>query len=476
MVAIRSRQTIGFKHPKSYTSLAGVKTYYGPYRGVNYSELVLSQGHPYFSLLGRKIKHRAIYVKVPVFTIKKPKPRKPYLGKHPRPYTPRHKKLVHVHYKRVKVNVDYRNVDKFIQHVNADKMGGPFQVQHARYDRETAHVHSELNNPPFNNVFDGNIAAWSVGDKVMSHSDLIFPSSNATLDAYGATGIAKTIPTRTQSSIGQLMAEIHKPIISYRKGDTWRDIVADVKNNPFKKGGEHYLAYQYGFLPTVKDMMDLLKVTKSVSKRVKQLDRDSGRIVRRRKTLVDTSTTVVTDLGTSGGFPALTTGYYKTLGRLRKTVTTTQKVWFSGAFTYYIPPVSDNFYEEAVRLEALAHALYGVRADAQLVWELAPWSWMADWFSNAGDVYANLAAFDHDNLVMVYGYVMEHKTVTTTYSLTGLEFKNSDQTHPINVTDTITVECKARRKATPYGFGLDWQNFSAKQLGILAALGMTLGS
>jgi hypothetical protein len=115
--------------------------------------------------------------------------------------------------------------------------------------------------------------------------------------------------------------------------------------------------------------------------------------------------------------------------------------------------------------------LLGIRITPEVLWNLAPWSWAIDWFSNLGDVVSNLSDWATDGLALRYGYIMEHKSIYVTYSLVGKPRFLPEGTF---ASDVIAYrETKRREKATPFGFGLDWNTFSPRQLAIAAALGIT---
>ena len=160
------------------------------------------------------------------------------------------------------------------------------------------------------------------------------------------------------------------------------------------------------------------------------------------------------------------------LAAVQGTITETKntiRVWFSGAFTYYIS-AGPGYKSVARRNEQVLSKLFGTRFGVDTLWELTPWSWALDWVGNIGDVATNLAAFSNDGLIMRYGYVMYHQKVTDSRSLTA-RFK-SDNTFQ-STTATLVREYKMRQAATPYGFGLTWSGFNNRQLAIAAAIGLT---
>jgi len=211
---------------------------------------------------------------------------------------------------------------------------------------------------------------------------------------------------------------------------------------------------------------------------VKQLLRDNGRNVRRRYDFPhDKSTTVETlQSGNGAGIPytvlptatAHYTGFSQS-GVLRREREVEKRRWFSGAFTYYIP-MGENNISRAIRSLQLANHLYGVALTPEVLWNLTPWSWATDWFANTGDILANASNAMMYGQILRYGYVMETTITTDTYTRECPDFMGGEVFHTV-----LRRTTKQRVKASPFGFGIDWDGFDAYQLSILAALGITRG-
>jgi hypothetical protein len=152
----------------------------------------------------------------------------------------------------------------------------------------------------------------------------------------------------------------------------------------------------------------------------------------------------------------------------RQTDTTKTTTWFSGCYTYQYEPTEMDNLERIVQEASL---LYGLELTPEVLWNLAPWSWLVDWVANVGPVVHNLSAFQQDGLVIRYGYVME--TTTRTYRRTNTVRPQSFAPIPFVYDDSFIGTRKRRVQATPYGFGLTLDAFTNRQWSILAALGMT---
>jgi hypothetical protein len=300
-------------------------------------------------------------------------------------------------------------------------------------------------------------------------------SSVSQLDALGATAISRCKPTNSVASLATALGELVKDGLPSLALDTWKH-KADTGRNI----GNDYLNTEFGWKPLVHDIKSFAGGVTHARKLLAQYERDAGKVVRRHYTFPTiTEVAVPIDLNTN------TQVYYEPFntlfmnsgltstqkGLLVQERTTVQRRWFSGAFTYYLPTGYDSR-NEVDRIALLAKQILGLDINPSLLWELAPWSWAVDWFSNAGDVISNVSDFQNDSLIMRYGYMMEHTINKVTYTRKHKNvFKDASQLVDSSV--SLITETKMRRRANPYGFGLTWDNLSLRQLSILSALGIT---
>jgi hypothetical protein len=110
-----------------------------------------------------------------------------------------------------------------------------------------------------------------------------------------------------------------------------------------------------------------------------------------------------------------------------------------------------------------------------------PWSWLIDWFSNVGDVIANLSSNGIADLTYDYAYLMRHASTRTEWSLQIPQHKIAifDGVPAVDLprssTGSVTElkETKERVAATPFGFGVQFDDLSVRQIAILSALGLS---
>jgi len=244
-----------------------------------------------------------------------------------------------------------------------------------------------------------------------------------------------------------------------------------------RKAAGEYLNHVFGWVPFIKDLHDFAHVVKHHAPIIRKYAEQAGKDLRRSYYFPDELTTAVSRWQANApGVPTLVDPLYTKKGEVLSTVTTTNKKWFKGAFTYYLPPVYSGddkmrkLIDKTRQAEAYANKLLGLRLTPDLVYKLTPWSWALDWVTTTGDVVHNWSAFANDGLVMRYGYIMETISDSNHLALTGLELSGHG---PVSCDQTIRRETKSRERATPYGFGVLPTSFSARQWGIIAALGIS---
>jgi hypothetical protein len=157
-------------------------------------------------------------------------------------------------------------------------------------------------------------------------------------------------------------------------------------------------------------------------------------------------------------------------GPTEETLVVYRDVWFSGAFQYYMPS-GDSTWDHVMQRGQEAQRLFGIDISPDVLWNLQPWSWLADWHWNIGQVISNVSALHSDGLVLRYGYLMVRTTVEHTATLTCGVTPGGYNIGPVSTTWVSTT--KERIQATPYGFGLNASQFTERQKAILAAIAVT---
>lgn len=310
--------------------------------------------------------------------------------------------------------------------------------------------------------------------------------SQSEINYFGSKFIENSIPTRSTAELATTLLELVKD--GFPKLDSVRRIPNTVGPPPKKflskadeargRISDAWLEWNFAFKPLGNDLGSLMAAVVDIQSTIDQYRRDSGKVVRRRRTLptaiVSTQQNLTSHVNTWVDQPVWLISCMPTVDGGKKSIVETSEtvLKFSGAYSYYLPS-GNSILDKLEEFVALADKTLGA-ADLSTLWELAPWSWLTDWMSNAGTVVSNIEAFSKDSLVMRYGYLMRQVTAKRTYSHTGFKLglsPSAKSTGPI--VNTYTIISKERWRATPYGFGLDPSNFTSRQWSILGAIGQS---
>jgi len=241
-----------------------------------------------------------------------------------------------------------------------------------------------------------------------------------------------------------------------------------------RQAGDEFLNVEFGWLPLVSDVDDLIRTIKDSDKLLDQYDSDRGKLIRRRYSFPSEKSETEEQLSASKmpeGIPiSVGFGPPSIPGVWSKRTTVVKNRWFSGAFRYGVPTSGLTARKGIAGLAAKADYLYGLTLTPDVLWNLTPWSWATDWALNTGDVLTNVSDFAQHGLIMQYGYLMETTITRVTYSLRGLVLYGI----PVRVPDaTFEVITKSRTGANPFGFGITWDGLSSTQAAIAVALGIS---
>lgn len=381
--------------------------------------------------------------------------------------------------------------------------GGPFYCTHDRLQDEGdgvqyAYTDGGSNvNWPFAGVVGvpRPVPSSKVADINYRHGSYDLRSSPIGEDGVRfAEGWRKTRPGNPTAGLGQFLIELRdfpQIIGSNFHGVTWKrayrkffkgvpfqqiPLAAKGRVKWFRSLGNEYLNYKFGWQPFVRDLQDIYRTMKNIDRQMAQLVRDNGRGVRRACSLgssQDTTSSQATfgfPFGDVYGAPPV----YGS-GRTEKsiTTTTTSESWYVAQYSYFIPDTSSWQWNARARA-----ALFGVLPTPELLWEVLPWSWLVDWFSNVGDVVSNASPNAVDNLVARYAYAMTKKSrrqvgvcniTHNGFDALGVKVRRGNWT----VKSVRTTESKIRVSGSPYGLGVSYGSLSGGQKAILAALGMS---
>lgn len=347
-------------------------------------------------------------------------------------------------------------------HSNYPKEGGPFFLSRRRVSFADANGNTGYTyirkGIRYSNYYTG---TWRAIVPPTYSTLLSLEEVQENAEDYGSEAWNRFKPKLTKVGLGQFIAELRDaPGLLLKKLKGFRSL------------GRNYLAVEFGWKPFINDLRSWYASVKSIDGQLANLRKHNQKWLRRGGTLSESHTSSTPNMGAVIKFQPsnYATGPYY----YRDEVSYDSKVWFAGCFRYFIPGLDDPKWGTARALRRL----WGLNLTPSLVYELVPWSWLVDWFSSVGDVISNYDSITFDNMAAKYAYVM-HYTKTTSRRTAFFRSRWSTS-YPINyaysnqkVEATVETETKARAVASPFGFNLNLPDFSAWQVSILAALGIS---
>jgi hypothetical protein len=283
------------------------------------------------------------------------------------------------------------------------------------------------------------------------------PSHPSELSRYadGTTAIARTEPTNPAFDLSVFLGEIRAEGIPNLPGTALREKVKSAKS-----GGSEYLNIEFGWVPLINGLRDFCKTVEKSDSIIRSYQEKANVVTQRSYEwpVEEQSQAFACNFSAQ---PAI--GFFSGGGVHEHRF---ERKWFEAEYIYYLP-TGTALNDKIRRYGSYARKLLGVDLSPEVLWNLSPWSWAADWFANTGDVMHNISALGTDGLVMRHAYVMHH---------TGLVRQSTGYLHGVpslRQQQTQITETKSRLGATPFGFGLTDAGLTTKQKAIIVALGLT---
>jgi hypothetical protein len=361
--------------------------------------------------------------------------------------------------------------------------GGGFYVVHSGAFIEPGYVSGAVNNKLEKSysgpVFGPFVTSAAIGGH---HNTNVADKDLSSLDADGTTAIALVAPTNPTAQLSSTMAE------SYREGiPTLPGIQSWKKRTEILRGaGSEYLNYIFGWKPLHDEVKNVVNTARHHRDILQNYHHGEGSLVHRRFDFEPEIQQWEEEIGPFNPITGVLSTSYVPVGeaaaKRRIVVKNERKRWFEGAFTYGGVSKVDSF-GPALGYGSDADKLYGTALTPDVLWNLTPWSWAVDWFTNAGDLIHNITNFATAGLVMRYGYMME-ETISTYSTIwdDGPFYALVDKDAKVKKAKVIRAGSgsrgrktvtKARSPANPFGFGVGWEGLSPTQLAITAAIGIT---
>jgi hypothetical protein len=290
------------------------------------------------------------------------------------------------------------------------------------------------------------------------------PSDNETL----SRALAATDPNKPHVSVPNFVAELRDfkfkqiPQELSRFSRTGFRLYGNVRLKDLQDLGTNYLSYEYGIKPFMKDLYGMMAFVNKAEEKFRYLKK-----LQANKTGLGNHATVWECETFKEEWDSYVSGLYSESNRVRETWTTTHKKWAS---TLWVPTVDLSQFSDNDLYSRAQRVVSGMDLSFATLWEAMPWSWLIDWFSNAGDMYQlsrNTIPVDHSGSCIMRSV---HTGITKARLISGAGM-NSCRVRP-------NKEARVELKRTPlYGIQprleFNLPLFDGRQLSILSALTVT---
>ncbi len=331
------------------------------------------------------------------------------------------------------------------------------------------------------------------------------PSDQANaLDAYAKQQFVRAAPTSDFFDIATFIGELREgfSLLAFLKKSSLRDLERllygvrpgsvlstslDVVGTP----GKNYLGYQFAVLPLVSD---LRKIGDTLARATTALTGFNTPIHRNRTKGVSVNPTQTTSLnerplavaGGYAGIPLLesqmqkdygTSAVQGTVGGIRANVWSSTseetRTWYEAEYVL-VPKVGFDPPSYLDKLEFLMNTDFTART----LWELSPWSWLADWTLKVGDSIGANEIATSNRLVTNYAYAMSEQKKTSVFVAKNFrpDVNYAAVGFPAQYVSTRTTTVKRRIRANPFGFNPVSSSITrTEQWAILGALAASKG-
>lgn len=252
---------------------------------------------------------------------------------------------------------------------------------------------------------------------------------------------------------------------------------------------DQFLNLQFGWKPFIKDINQILANVINYTDRIRRLAEENGQWIRRRATLVNNESSVMTNSGTGvKTYPGNVLGGVDWTLFYDPVVPYTEPHWevwedkvtFAtcvGQFRYWLPEFSGGDFDSDSFMNRVNTArrtldLFGLRPSPSNIYKAIPWSWLVDWFTGIGRSIQAMQDQVLDQMAAKY-MSLSHHVVTTQRFRQFMPF--TTQNGGMKIFE-FSQSCDVKQRVmadSPFGFYLDYGDLSPNQLAILGALGLS---
>ena len=314
---------------------------------------------------------------------------------------------------------------------------------------------------------------------------LLLAGTDNELSNYAALEYGRTAPTSDQISMSAIIGELREGlpalIPALLTTGSKRNFKSALQRQTrrARDAGSDYLNAQFGWIPLLSDVRSIATALAVATAAV--TGNNLGTHRRRFKPEKDEAISGSTSVGSqmlrenSATFETPGSGTSVTFGGLLFNVWVSQRHEIDYSFEAEFVRLPEGQKDYSSYLTKLNELMRWDITPMDL-WQLAPWSWLVDWFFDIGGQLDAWNSATSNRILSLYAYGMRDERLTTTCIFSNIRGQTSDYRY--SGPSTWFTQTKARRrqriKANPFGFIPDpLSSLSAGQLAILGALGLT---
>jgi hypothetical protein len=316
----------------------------------------------------------------------------------------------------------------------------------------------------------------------------LLASATTDLNSYAALEYGRTAPTADQFSISAFIGELREglpALIPALLGTgSKRNFKSTLQRQTrrAKDAGSDYLNVQFGWIPLLNDVRSIASALAVATSAIS----GNGLETHRRRFKPDKDVTLVGTSALSSNTLRESSALFGTVGP--GTATTIGQGLLADNWVNQRHQIDFSFEAEFLRLPegTKDYGPYLEKFDElfrwditpQDLWQLAPWSWLVDWFFDIGGQLDAWGSATSNRILSLYAYGMRDERLTTTSVVSNIRISASFPTYsyvgPRSVFTQYNVRRRQRVKANPFGYTLNpLTSLNGGQLAILAALGLT---
>ncbi len=253
--------------------------------------------------------------------------------------------------------------------------------------------------------------------------------------------------------------------------------------------GKEYLGGAFGWLPLVRDIQKALETLLVIDKLLFPSDstrRNVDKVLRTRGNIIND--VIYLSYNPPFGGDAADTSNWSLNSAYRSNPASTSNLTFPGALNAQHSVLEELTMRTSARFNTTmrpnsmnngyldrAIELLGLELTPEVLWQLTPWTWLIDWFSNIGTVIGNLTTLGLSNTILQYAYSTARWKTSVSVNAKPQQLISSG-TGIRSFTGTYAWhwqnDYKVRIAASPFGFDVGLDSLSAYQWTILTALGL----